>query len=124
MTPIDHDAVIDAIARLFPDGIDCTEHGSGDAAEWHTKIAYDLGIYDDDGDYFDALDEAFAALHKAGRLRALPYSDDGWYVLSYAEQARRIVDAMDPDVMMHPKWREERIDLIANVLAGKTEKRS
>jgi hypothetical protein len=122
MTPIDHDAVIDAIARLFPDGIDCTEHGSGDAAEWHTKIAYDLGIYDDDGDYFDALDEAFAALHKAGRLRALPYSDDGWYVLSYTEQAQRVIDVIVERFGFVRCGTD--IESIANVLAGKTEKRA
>ena len=119
MKALDPNAVIDAIARHFPDGIDCSEHGSGDAAEWHTKIAYELGIYDDDGGYFDALDEAFAALNKAGRLRALPYTDDGWYVLSYAEQARRIALALGINNAF-----DERCEVIANVLAGKTEKQA
>lgn len=121
MTPIDPNAVIDAIARLFPDGIDCSEHGSGDAAEWHTKVAHDLGIYDEEGDFFDALDEAMTALHKAGRLRALPYSDDGWYVLSYTEQARRIMVLLELD----KRPSAALIELgIANVLAGKTEKKA
>ena len=121
MTPIDPNAVIDAIARLFPDGIDCSEHGSGDAAEWHTKIAYDLGIYDDDGDYFDALDDAFAALERAGRLRALPDTDDGWYVLSYDEQAGRVWEAINRRGVLYGGHVEE---VIANVLAGKTEKKA
>lgn len=123
MTPTDPNAVIDAIARLFPDGIDCSEHGSGDAAEWHTKVAYDLGIYDDDGDYFDALDDALAALEKAGSLRALPYTDDGWYVLSYDEQARRIVRALLAQGYEVQECLRDGL-VIANVLAGKTEKRT
>lgn len=121
MTTIDPNAVIDAIARHFPDGIDCSEHGSGDAAEWHTKIACDLGIYDDDGDYFDALDETFAALEKAGRLRALPYSDDGWYVLSYTEQARRVLAVLGLD--KNPARAVLEL-AVANVLAGKAEKKA
>lgn len=121
MKAIDPNAVIDAIARLFPDGIDCSEHGSGDAAEWHTKVAHDLGIYNENGDFFDALDEAMTALYKVGRLRALPYSDDGWYVLSYAEQARRIVQLWSGKYF-DPEKDAADIERIANVLAGKTEK--
>ena len=119
MKAIDPNAVIDAIARLFPDGIDCSEHGSGDAAEWHTKIAYDLGIYDEEGDFFDVLDETVGALMKADRLRELPFSDGGWYVLSYAEQACRIALALGINNAF-----DERCEAIANVLAGKTAKKA
>ncbi len=117
MIVISHDAVVDAIAKHFPDGIDCSEHGCGPSAEWHTTVAHDLGIYDADGEHFDGLDAVFSSLVNGKRLREV--GDDGIFVLSWEEQARRVMDIVDPMHEWHPDQRKSRISTIASVLAGK-----
>jgi hypothetical protein len=115
MTPIDPNAVIDAIARHFPDGFDYEDDDyMGDA--WPDVIADDLGITEPDASHQGPIIDVVAALERDGRLR-----DEGcrWLSLSWEEQARRVLAALGLD--KNPA--HALLELaVANVLAGKTEK--
>jgi hypothetical protein len=110
MTPIDPNAVIDAIARHFPDGIEYDNH------EAEEELRRALGL--DPRGMDRILIDAIGALHRAERLR---YSRVGYdtTTLSYTEQARRIALALGINNAF-----DERCETIANVLAGKTEKKT
>jgi hypothetical protein len=119
MTPIDPNAVIDAIARLFPDGFDYEDDDDmGDV--WPDVIADDLGITEPDASHQGPIIDVVAALEREGRLR-----DEGcrWLSLSHEEQARRIVELWSGKYFDIEKDAAD-IERIANVLAGKTEKRA
>jgi hypothetical protein len=116
---IDPDSVIDAIARLFPDGFDYEDDDDmGDV--WPDVIADDLGITEPDASHQGPIIDVVAALEREGRLR-----DEGcrWLSLSHEEQARRIVELWSGKYFDIEKDAAD-IERIANVLAGKTEKRA
>jgi len=112
MTPIDHNAVVDAIARHFPDGFTPDDSSA-------SVIRSDMGLRQDEGQ----LGLTIEMLKAQGRLR---WTEHGFLVLSHAEHARRIVAAWYgfEEFEVNPEECALDIAMIANVLAGKTEKKA
>lgn len=120
---ISPDAVIDAIAKHFPDGFDFDEDDDM-AANWPDTIAEELDILEEDFSHQAPIIEIVRGLKEAGRLRQL-LPDMGcaeWLVLSWEEQARRAREAMGILIGM-PIKDAEMIERLAAVLAGKVKPR-
>lgn len=133
MTTIDHDAVIDAIARCFPDGFDygsmleaedqwlrrlCAEFGPppSDLPIEHRVGCDDVDVFDEDA-HCSRVTQAINNLFIDGRLRRL---QGGELALSWSEQSRRIIDALG--LADRPSAELMRMT-VENVLSGKHEKR-
>lgn len=122
MTHIDPDAVIDAIARNFPDGF---EYSPLDRAEWPAWLADALYEANAENCYSgNEVRECVAALLSDGRLREMDVFDDGHVVvaLSWSEQAHRVCALLSRALVV--KIAPSLVEVVANVLAGKTEKRT
>lgn len=113
---IDPNAVIDAIARHFPDGFDYPDA----CDDWPLVIKRDLGLTGpEDHGFYLAIKRVVDALYEAGRLRLIRND----MALSHAEQARRVYVAIYGDDY-DAKLDAADIAMVANVLAGKTEKKA
>ena len=121
MKAIDPNAVIDAIARLFPDGFDYENEGWEDAL---SDDLFEVGLCDTV--IGDAIHACVDRLVGDGRLREFDMLDEGrrFVALSHAEYGRRIVAAWYgfEELEVNPDECALDIEMIANVLAGKTEK--
>lgn len=115
MTTINPDAVIDAIARLFPDGFDYHDR----ADSWPESLLAAIG-HDEPSAGFNVLCGAVDYLKTMGRLRETTH---GFMALSWTEQAWRARAAM-AKLIGEPISDAELVGRLANVLAGKTEKKA
>ena len=110
------DAVVNAIAKHFPDGFDYEQDDDmGD--NWPDTIAKEIGIEAADFSHQEPMVEVVHRLREAGRLREM-WPERGCatiLALSWSEQARRVLRAIGT--------RPENILIlegpVADVLAGK-----
>lgn len=109
------DAVLEAIAKRFPDGFDFdSDDDMGD--NWANVIADELGTFESGFSHQAPVIAAVRRLMCNGRLRTV-WDGMNWIALSYTEQARRILAILPID-----DKRDEYEERIVDVLAGKTEK--
>lgn len=115
--PISPDAVIDAIARCFPDGFEFDDNLGADGFAWAIleAINSDLDVFD----YGEEIIRCTLQLEIDGRLRVVRLSEfddeEKRLTLSWSEQARRVLRAMGAPT------EHAQIDRIAAVLAGQVK---